>query len=202
VISLRPSLYLRPMYILSTVSGSIRPFFSLTLEKACLHRQLHRQQPPGPVQAVQEFLQYRAQAGPFSADQIVWQLVGPDQDPPIFWTAIREFTPHLARIATWLLRTPCNSVPSERSFSAQNLIHNKTRNRLTPEKTNKLMFIYINRRVLDRAGAAGAAGRQPIRWEDLNEEQLLELEDELLANGALLNLENLWEEGLEEIPEV
>jgi nitrogen fixation protein len=43
---------------------------------------------------------------------------------------------------------------------------------------------------------------QPIRWEDLNEEQLLELEDELLANGALVNLENLWEEGLEEIPEV
>ncbi|KAA8905878.1 hypothetical protein FN846DRAFT_919271 [Sphaerosporella brunnea] len=43
---------------------------------------------------------------------------------------------------------------------------------------------------------------QPIRWEDLNEEQLLELEDELLANGALENLENLWEEGLQEIPEV
>jgi hypothetical protein len=57
------------------------------------------------------------------------------------------------------------------------------------------MFIYM----LDRAGAAG---QQPIRWEDFNEEQLLELEDELLANGALENLENLWEEGLEEIPEV
>jgi hypothetical protein len=52
-----------------------------------------------------------------------WQLVGPDQDPRLFWTAMGEFNPHLARIATRLLQTPCNSVPSERSLSAQNLIH-------------------------------------------------------------------------------
>jgi hypothetical protein len=87
-------------------------------------------------------------------------------------------------------------VPSERSFSAQNLIHDKTRNRLSPEKTNKLMFIYINRRVLDREEGA----QQPIRWEDLNEEQLLELEDQLLADGAREHLEDLWGEGLQEIP--
>jgi hypothetical protein len=47
------------------------------------------------------------------------------------------------------------------------------------------MFIYISRRVL---------------WEDLNEEQLLELEDQLLADGAREHLEDLWGEGLQEIP--
>jgi hypothetical protein len=85
-----------------------------------------------------------------------------------------------------------------RSFSAQNidLIHARTRNRLSPANTNKLMFIYINRRVLDREEGA----QQSIRWEDLNEEQLLELEDQLLADGARKHLADLWGEGLQEIP--
>jgi hypothetical protein len=105
-----------------------------------------------------------------------------------------EFAPHISRIALRLFRTPCNSVPSERSFSIQNIIHDKKRNRLLPEKTNKLMYIYMNRRVLDRRQG------QIVRWEQLNEEQLLELEDELLADGAMERLQGLADEGLEELP--
>ena len=39
---------------------------------------------------------------------------------------------------------------SERAFSAMNLIHTKLRNRLGAEKANKLVYIYMNQRILDR----------------------------------------------------
>jgi hypothetical protein len=84
---------------------------------------------------------------------------------------MREFAPRISRVAIRLFRTPCNSVPSERSFSVQNIIHDKKRNRLKPERTNKLMYIYMNRRVLDRVDG------EAFRWEHLNDEQLLDLED-------------------------
>jgi hypothetical protein len=41
-------------------------------------------------------------------------------------------------------------VASERAFSAMNLIHTKLRNRLGAEKANKLVYIYMNQRILDR----------------------------------------------------
>ena len=41
---------------------------------------------------------------------------------------------------------------SERAFSAMNLIHTKLRNRLGAEKANKLVYIYMNQRILDKNG--------------------------------------------------
>jgi len=43
-------------------------------------------------------------------------------------------------------------VPYERVFSALNLLYTKTRNALTPECVNKLLYIQINRRTLRREG--------------------------------------------------
>ena len=39
-------------------------------------------------------------------------------------------------------------MPYERSFSVQNFVITKARNRLSPVKADKLQFIYINKRVL------------------------------------------------------
>jgi hypothetical protein len=41
-------------------------------------------------------------------------------------------------------------VPCERAFSALNLLHTKTRNALTPERVNKLLYVHINSRTLRR----------------------------------------------------
>jgi hypothetical protein len=41
-------------------------------------------------------------------------------------------------------------VPCERAFSALNLLHTKTRNALTPERVNKLLYVQINSRTLRR----------------------------------------------------
>jgi hAT family C-terminal dimerisation region len=64
----------------------------------------------------------------------------------------KSSTTILGQIALRLFSTPANSVPSERSFSTQNLIHNKTRRALRSDKVNKLTYIYINTRILRSMG--------------------------------------------------
>jgi len=64
-----------------------------------------------------------------------------------------EFAPHISRIAL-LFRTPGNSAPS----AVQNAIHDKVRNRLLATRTDKLIYIYMNRRVLGRQVVAIIAG--------------------------------------------
>jgi hypothetical protein len=58
----------------------------------------------------------------------------------------------LAQLAVRIFETIANSVLSERAFSVMGLIITKLRNRLGPEKANKLIFIYMNQRVLDKHG--------------------------------------------------
>jgi hypothetical protein len=123
------------------------------------------------VPAIHKFALYRAQDGPFHEHSPAW---GAAENPRAFWVMMHEFAPRISRVAIRLFRTPCNSVSSERSFSVQNIIHDKKRNRLQPARTNKLMYIYVNRRVLDRVEG------EPFRWEHLNDEQLLELEEWML----------------------
>jgi len=41
-------------------------------------------------------------------------------------------------------------VPCERAFSALHQLHTKTRNALTPERVDKLLYIQINSRTLKR----------------------------------------------------
>jgi hypothetical protein len=62
-----------------------------------------------------------------------------------------EIAPAIAPIARRLALTPSNSVPSERAFSILNLLQNKLRNCLTNQRVDKLQFIYLNERVLQRA---------------------------------------------------
>jgi hypothetical protein len=67
-------------------------------------------------------------------------------------------------------------VASERAFSAMNLIVTKLRNKLSPEKTNKLIFIYMNQRVLDKGGDLLLGD-----WVDKTDDEQLNLEELLLS---------------------
>ena len=125
------------------------------------------------VRAQRDFFTYRGRFGPFSVSNASWKF----EDPLTFWYAQQGFTPELANIAIRLFRTPANSVSSERSFSVQNLIHSKFRNRLHPTRVNKLTFLYLNRRVLDRKPS------EKYQWSQLSREDELELENEVLDLG-------------------
>jgi hypothetical protein len=67
-------------------------------------------------------------------------------------------------------------VASERAFSAMNLIVTKLRNRLGSKKANKLIFIYMNQRVLDKDGDLLLGD-----WVDKSDNDQLELEEFLLS---------------------
>ena len=86
-----------------------------------------------------------------------------------------EHTKVIGPLAVRIYSNPANSVPSERSFSIQNLIHDKKRNRLASEKVDKLTYIYMNTRVL-----VDVDKRQTKPLHALTEEEKVELEDKIL----------------------
>jgi hypothetical protein len=56
----------------------------------------------------------------------------------------------LALFAVRIFKTIANVVISERAFSAMGLIITNLRNRLATENPNKLVYIYMNQRVLNK----------------------------------------------------
>lgn len=85
---------------------------------------------------------------------------------------MRTERPELACFAIRFLKTPANSVATERTFSAMNIIHIKSRNRLSTSSAHKATHIVMNIRAFKRL--------KPKVDDDL-EEQLIALEDEQLA---------------------
>jgi len=119
----------------------------------------------------EQYYMFRAKDGPFGPHNLAWNITS----PTTFWHAQHTFCPELSLLATRLFRTPANSVPSERSFSAQNLIHSKVRNSLNSTRVDKLTYIYLNRRVLDHKAG------EPRQWQDLSGKAEIELEDVIVG---------------------
>jgi hypothetical protein len=59
----------------------------------------------------------------------------------MFWQLHFNDNNALAQLADRVLYTLTNSMPCERAFSALNQLYIKTRNALTPERVNKLLYI-------------------------------------------------------------
>jgi hypothetical protein len=99
-------------------------------------------------------------------------------DPVRYWKCYLGSRDHneLAHLAVRMFKTIANSVASERAFSAMGLIVTKLRNRLGPDKANKLIYIYMNQRVLDRAGDLLLGD-----WVEKSDDQQVDLEDLLLS---------------------
>ena len=75
--------------------------------------------------------------------------------------------PALSSFAKRLLNTISNSVPSERAFFTMNYTHSKIRNRLTPERANKLQYIYMNSRVLAKQKSLQPTTEELLEMEEL-----------------------------------
>jgi hypothetical protein len=148
------------------------------------------------LQIRREFHEFRQKEGP---------LFGPGPGAEVYdirrsaketWQRLGSLGSQLAPLARRIFTSPANSVPSERSFSSINYLHNKARNRLTPANTDMLAFIYMNSRVLRRLDPTEGSGfterEQGDRWETVKEAVLLEMEDEFqsLYNGTENDLED------------
>ncbi|GMG16900.1 unnamed protein product [Phytophthora fragariaefolia] len=75
-----------------------------------------------------------------------WQLLC-DQKLPVyaFWCWLNEFS-LLQAVATQLFRCATSSSASVRNFSSHVYIHSKLRNRLSPDRVEKLVHIFFNAR--------------------------------------------------------
>jgi hypothetical protein len=125
---------------------------------------------PDPAQykqAVTEFYSFKDRRGVFHATARCWDHIDEDWT---FWFSMKDEAPILAQLAIRILTTTANSVPSERAFSTMKLQHTKLRNRLTPSRVNKLVFIHINQRIL-------AGG--PKTMHQVTEDEVLQLERDL-----------------------
>lgn len=83
-----------------------------------------------------------------------------------------------------MMCVPDNSVLAERSWSIMNLIMNKTRNSLTSVNVNKLMYIYINERTLNRLREL----KRKLQFAEiqLEKEELCHMEDRILEEEIRL----------------
>jgi hypothetical protein len=98
-------------------------------------------------------------------------------NPIVYWKSYLFDDIHsgLATLAVRIFEAIGNSVASERAFSTMNLIHTKLRNRLGAEKSDKLIYIYMNQRVLARNRSIYLG--DPV---EKTQEEQLELEDYLI----------------------
>jgi hypothetical protein len=127
-----------------------------------------------------DFISFRTKSGLFGPTMDCWDHC---DDALLFWQIQATFVPRLGQIAIRLFSTPANSVPSERSFSAQNLIHDKKCNTLDPTRVNKLIFIHMNQRCLDNV----KSGHNAAQWNQNDDE--LRLESEILPLADIGSLE-------------
>jgi len=127
-----------------------------------------------------EFVSFRNRETPFQPSKWCWDHI---EDPRNFWKMVStEDSKFLRRLAMRIFATPANSVPSERAFSAQNFIHTKLRNSLHPSRVDKLVFIYMNSRVLKNQQ------RSPYK---LTEKEKVEMEDAALFLNEVPTKEEL-----------
>ncbi len=93
--------------------------------------------------------------------------------------------PQLSKLSIRVNRIPDNSVLAERDWSIMNLIKTKTRNQLSNINVDKLMYIYINERTLNRPWDL----KKKLRYSqsiEIDEEKLLDMEDRLLQEEVAM----------------
>jgi hypothetical protein len=147
---------------------------------------LQRHTPPDLWPAVRaEFIDFRLKSGPiYTPDSDVYNCTEPLHR---LWARLVVYGSGLAGIARRIYGALANSVPSERSFSTLNFLHNTRRNRITPEGSDMSAFIYMNSRVLARLEAEKKTLKplEPaVRWSTIPEDVILQLEDEVVSEEA------------------
>ena len=85
-----------------------------------------------------EYIYYITQQGSFDSTDPCWDH---EENPKEFWLFASLFSKYLAPLCLHLFNAPCNSVPSERAFFIQNLIHSKLRNQLQSVKVDIVLHL-------------------------------------------------------------
>ena len=131
---------------------------------------------------MRDFWVFRNQTGAFFPhENSVWTHMN---DLVTFWDTVAFYCPALSALASRLMQVPGNSVPGERAWSIQNLILSKTRNGLKHINLDRLLFIYINERILGRPIGPSNKKLPYTHGVLASDEELAELEDLMLQNDS------------------
>ncbi|KAL6136595.1 hypothetical protein ACLB2K_061890 [Fragaria x ananassa] len=116
--------------------------------------------------------------------------------PPLTWWAVHGASaPRLQALAFKLLGQPSSSSCCERNWSTYKFIHSATRNKITPQRAEDLVYVHTNLRLLSRRSHSYKEGPSQMwdvggdQFDSLDETNLgrLEFEDLSLDEPALEN---------------
>ena len=138
------------------------------------------------TQALKQWSDFRAQANGFASDHMCWTYIN---DPDLFWATAEAMAPQLSRLARRVMKLPGNSVLAERDWSVMNLIKNKSRNQLGNLNVDRLMYIYMNERTLNRPfeQRKRLQHTQGLMFDDT---ELVAMEERLLAEETYVHALN------------
>ena len=127
---------------------------------------------------IQNFWAFRAQIHAFfSHPDFVWNYIS---NSVTFWDIAAKFSLTLDTLTSRLMQISDNSVPGERAWSIINLILIKSRNDLKNVNIDRLLFIYINKRILNKSNNPDKKKLSYTHDVLASNEELAELEDLLL----------------------
>jgi len=132
-------------------------------------------------QLAKELLWYNNKTGPFGKS-IFWELEVVN-NPIDWWNGLQKEVPILGNLAMKLMSIPASTASSERNWSNFGFIQNIKRNRLTNQRTFKLVSIYANLRLTN-----GQKLNDDNMENNNNEEE--EKQNEELEIESIKNLEN------------
>ena len=126
--------------------------------------------------AMKQWLAFKDQIDGFRSTVDCWRWI---EDSKLFWLCVESFASQLFKLAIRINRILGNSVLIERDWSIMNLIKTKTRNSLSNVNVDKLMYIYMNERTLNRSKDL----KKRLRYTqsiEIDEEKLCAMKDRLL----------------------
>jgi len=97
---------------------------------------------------MKQWLAFWTQTDEFRSQVECWRWIDYSK---LFWLCCESFVSQLAKLCLRVNKISGNFVLVERDWSIMNLIKSKTRNQLSNVSVDKLMYIYINERTLNRS---------------------------------------------------
>jgi hypothetical protein len=131
--------------------------------------------------AMKQWLRFRDQEAEFHQNAECWSY---QIDSKLFWNFFKSFALELSHLARRVMMLSVNSVLAERNWSVMNLIMSKIRNSLHSINVNKLMFIYMNERALNRF--TNMKSRLQLSDINIDETEFCEMKDKLLQKEVSL----------------
>lgn len=146
-----------------------------------------------------EFADYRLDQNGYETTRYCWKWKNSPRD---FWRWIQQDSTSrlLPQIAVRIFSCAANSVTSERAFSTQNFLHNKIRNRLQATRVDKLIFIYMNQRVLqtlkngDHFSVSDTSSPTSDLPLNLTEAEAVVIEDAILEDNEIMDNDEIEDE--------